>query len=157
MLARKAPSFTRGFTLVELVIVVVVIAIVVAIVIPLWPGKTIELSAQASKLATDIRYTQHLASTRGVRYQLLRVNSTNYKIQSIEATPQILETVTLTSGLTLNTFTNNLIAFGTDGTPYTSTAIPGTALASALVIGLTDGTSTESVTVTPQTGLVSES
>jgi type II secretory pathway pseudopilin PulG len=152
MLARKA----QGFTLVELVVIVVVLAIAVAAIIPLWPGKSIELSAQASRLATDIRYTQHLATTRGVRYQLLRVNSTSYRVQSIETTPQVIETVALASGLTLNTFTNNLIAFGTDGTPYTTTTIPGAALSSALAISLTDGSSTVSVTVTPQTGMVAE-
>lgn len=148
--ARKA----RGFTLVELVMVMVVIAVIVAVAMPVWPGKTAELSAQASRLATDIRYTQHLATTRGKRFQLLRVSSTSYRIQSIEATPDVIETITLTSGLTLNAFTNNLIAFGTDGTPYTTATIPGTALSSTLSISLTDGSTTDTITVTPETGMV---
>mgnify|MGYP000117591752 CR=1 FL=1 len=145
----------RAFTLVEMVMVIVVIAIIAAVVIPLWPGKGMELSAQTSRLATDIRYTQHLATTRGLRYQLLRVNSTSYQIQSIEGTPQVIETVTLSPGLTLNAFTNNLIAFGTNGAPYTTATIPGTALSSVLTIQLTDGSNTESITVTPETGMVS--
>lgn len=150
MLARKA----RGFTLVELIMVMLVMGIIAAIVMPLWPGKQLELSAQASRLASDIRYTQHLATTRGMRFQLLRVSSSSYRIQSIETTPEVIDTVTLTSGVTLNAFTNNLIAFGTDGTPYATATIPGTALSSTLTISLTDGANTASITVTPQTGLV---
>jgi hypothetical protein len=88
---------------------------------------------------------------------LLRLSSTSYRIQSIEATPVIIDTVTLTTGLTLNTFANNLIAFGTDGTPYITDTIPGTPLSTALLIVLTDWVTTQSVTVTPETGMVTVS
>lgn len=165
MLARKARLAARGYTLVELVIVFIVIAIVVAVVIPLWPGKSIELSAQATKLAADLRYTQHLANTRGVRYKLTRINSTSYQIATVASPSTVIETVTLSPGISLNTFTpNNNVVFGTDGTSYylevraiLSIWVQGRPLSSPVVLTLTDGTNTKTITVMPETGMVLES
>ena len=150
MLAKEA----RGFTFVELIIAVVVIGIIAAVTVSTWPGKQLELSAQASRLASDIRYTQHLATTRSMIFQLVRLDSSRYRIQSMESTPEVIDTVTLTPGIALDSFENNLIAFGTDGAPYITQGIPGEPLTSALTISLSDGTNTASITVTPQTGLV---
>jgi hypothetical protein len=66
-------------------------------------------------------------------------------------------TETLNSGITFGTFTNlpsNLIAFDSNGAPYTNTSLPGTALSSTATMPLTGDGSTETISISPQTGRV---
>src|SRR5256884_8142716 len=61
----KTKLINRGFTLVELVMVLLVITILAFVVLPRQSQNTLELSAQADQVATDIRYAQVLSMTRG--------------------------------------------------------------------------------------------
>jgi prepilin-type N-terminal cleavage/methylation domain-containing protein len=61
----QAKSISRGFTLVELVMVLLLIAILAFVVLPRQSQNTLELSGQAEQVATDIRYAQSLSMTRG--------------------------------------------------------------------------------------------
>lgn len=78
-------STDRGFSLVELVVILVLVGIVSALVIPRFESAPITVGAQADQLATDIRYAQALAMTRGARYCLYLgtlTNGTSYAIRT---------------------------------------------------------------------------
>ncbi len=155
----------HGFTLLELILVIVVISIMAVEVLPIMStSTTISLLAQAKQLASDIRYTQTLAMTKGQRYYLIKQSSTTYQILSSAGTavPLVMgnTTVTLNSRITFGTLTNlpnSLIEFDGRGTPYVTSASPGTALASTATIPLVSGGNTHTVSITPQTGEVSVS
>lgn len=155
----------HGFTLIELVIVITITAILAFGVIGLWPGTTITLTAQTALLANDIRYTQILAMSTGMRCYLAKTSSNSYRIYKIVngsstlvTMPSGSTTTTLNSGITFGTFSglpNSLIAFDTKGTPYTDTGSPGSALGALATIYLNAGNQTPtSVTITQETGRV---
>lgn len=151
----------QGFTLIELIIIILVISVLASFVSIQNPRATINLGAEAKQLASDIRYTQALAMTKGERYYLQKLSSTSYQIISASGTPATMSTgstsVTLDSGTSFGSFTNlpnNLIAFDGKGTPYTNASTPGTALASTASMPVTNGTNTITVSITAQTGRV---
>lgn len=151
----------KGFTLVEFVIVILLVTILSVMVVFSWQGSTITTEGQAQQVANDIRYAQSLAMTGGQRYRWVRVSATTYQVQNNSGTPVMLAlgstTGTLSSGATFAAFTNlpsNLIAFDGQGTPYTDTGSPGTALSSSASIPVTAGEQTSTVVISPQTGRV---
>lgn len=141
--------------------VIIIMAIIGVVIFFSWPGKTINLGAQAKQLSNDIRYAQSLAMTKGQRYRWVKLSSSTYQIQDNSGTAIMLAlgntTMTLSSGITFGTLTNlpnNLVNFDGKGAPYTDTSSPGTALVSDANIPLTDGDSTKTVVVTAGTGRV---
>ena len=149
--------FDAGFTFIELVITILVLAILATTIRSMWPSKAINLNAQARALVADIRYTQNLAATSGLRYSLTITSSNTYKIMDVNGGN--IKNYTLGSGITFSSWTNlpnSLIAFDGQGTPYSNTSIPGTPLATNATITLTstDG-SNKTVTVIQITGQVS--
>jgi prepilin-type N-terminal cleavage/methylation domain-containing protein len=149
----------QGFTLIELVMVIIIISILSVMVVFSWPGTTINLANQAQQVTNDIRYTQSLAMTKGQRYRWVKTASNAYQIQDNSGTPIKLSQgntlVTFGAGITFGTFTNlpnNLINFDSKGTPYSDTTLPGTALSSSAVIAITAGSTTRTVTISPETG-----
>jgi prepilin-type N-terminal cleavage/methylation domain-containing protein len=151
-----------GFTLIEMIMTIVVLGILLTGVYVKWPGSTINLGGQAAQLANDLRYTQSLSMTKDQRYRLVIVSSTTYQILNASGTAVMNAmggtTTTLNRGITFGTLSNlpsSLVAFDGVGIPYTTTAIPGTALSSTASIPLTAGGSTKTVTIAPQTGMVS--
>lgn len=154
-------SKTNGFTLVELLIVIAIISILTVTVLPKWQAGGINLGAQANQLASDIRYTQSLAMTSGQRYYLIKQSSNTYQILNASGSPITLAfggtTMTLNSGITFGTLTNlpnSLIAFDGKGTPYTTSTSPGTILASTATMPLVSGSTTKTISITPETGRV---
>ncbi len=154
-------SKTSGFTFVELIIVMMLISVLAVGAYLNWPGKTLQLGGQISQIANDIRYAQSLSMSKDQRYRFVITSSTTYQITNSSGTAIILalgsSTITLGTGITFGSLTNlpnNLIAFGSDGTPYVDTASPGTALASAATIPITANGETRSVQISPQTGRV---
>ena len=152
----------NGFTLIEVIIVVLAIAILAIYPLIKWPGTSINLDAEAERLASDIRYAQSLSMTKGDRYQFVRTSSTTYQIRSSTGTPVLLgqgsTTVTLNSGITFGTFTNlpnNLVFFDGAGTPYTDNNSTPTALSATASIPITAGGNTQTITITPETGSIS--
>ena len=63
-----------GFSLIELVTIIVVISILMVVALINWPGKVLNLDAQAYQLASDIRYAQSLSMTRGQRFRISMIN-----------------------------------------------------------------------------------
>jgi prepilin-type N-terminal cleavage/methylation domain-containing protein len=150
-----------GFTLIELVLVIVIMSFLSVGVYIAWPGSTINLKGQADQIASDIRYAQALSMTKGERYRWVKTSSTTYQITNSSGTAILLAggstTVTLNSGMAFGSFTdlpNNLVVFGGNGTPYTDTGSPGTALASTAIIPITAGSETKNISISPETGRV---
>jgi len=158
-------STLKGFTFIEFVIVLIIISVLVAIAIPMWPGTSINASAQADQVAADILYTQTLSLTTGERHRFVRLSTTTYQIQDSTGTAirnpgAGATTITLNSGITFGTFTNlpnNLIVFDGKGIPYTTTAIPGTTLAAIASIPIVSASLTKTIQIRPTTGWISVS
>ena len=149
----------QGMTLVELVIVILIIAVLSAVALISYQPLPIEVSAMAQQLASDIRYTQSLSMTKGVRYHLISTGTNTYQILNASGTPITFAmgstTMTMGAGISFNGATNlpnSLIAFDGWGAPYVDTA--NTSLTAAGVITLTSGTQSQTVTITPVTGRV---
>lgn len=146
-----------GFTLIELVIIIVILAIVTVTVRSMWPSQVINLEAQTRAFVADIRYTQNLSETRGVRYSLTITSPTTYTIQDFNGAN--VKNYGLGSGISFGNLTNlpnSLIAFDGQGIPYNNTLIPGTSLTAdaSITLNSADGSS-KTVTITQITGQVS--
>ena len=151
----------KGFTLIELVMVLILISILAVFASINWPGRSINLAAQAEQLVNDIRYAQTLGMTKGQRYRWVKTSATSYQITNNSGTAIIMPsggtTITLGTGISFGTLINlpnNLIAFDGQGIPYIDTATPGTALAANASIPLTADGQTKTIVVSPQTGRV---
>ncbi|MBI5450595.1 MAG: GspH/FimT family pseudopilin [Gammaproteobacteria bacterium] len=157
---RRASFFTteNGFTLIELVMVMVIIAVISVSIIARWPAATLKLDGQIRQLAADIRYTQSLAMTRqNMRYQIVFAAG-NYalkdRVGTVIAQPSSgASQVTLPATMTLSAPYSQIV-FDSSGIPYTTTTLPGTALASTATVTLTQGSETRQLTISPETGRV---
>jgi prepilin-type N-terminal cleavage/methylation domain-containing protein len=148
-----------GFTLIEIVIVISILTILAATVASRWVGTVINTRAQADLLASDIRYAQSLSMSRYERYRFsISTGSRSYQILNEAGTAVFLPSgntaMTLGTGISFGTVSNSLLVFGSDGTPYTDTAFPGTKLASDATIQLTSTGNVVTVSVSPDTGRV---
>ena len=148
----------QGFTLFEFILVLILTAILSAVVIEKWPGSSINITAQADRLISDIRYVQSLSMTRGQRYRI-NFTATSYSITDAAGTTPVphpmnnATSVALNSDITLTT-THGFLVFDGNGAPYTTATLPGTALASDAVITLTTNGATRTIRISPQTGRV---
>lgn len=152
---------SKAFTLIELVIVIVIVAIIAVIATIAWPGQAISASAQAERLASDIRYMQNLAMTKHERYRVNFPSSTQYTLTDdsgvgVTHPSAGSSSINLESGMSLSTsgLPNNYIEFESNGRPYTS---PSTALSGTATITISTSNSSDTVSIAPQTGKVSVS
>ena len=147
-----------GFTLIELIIVIVIISILSIGTIKYWPG-SVSLNAEAYQLANEINYTQSLAFSKGKRYRL-NLTSISYSITDINGNvvPDPVKNTNSTSfssGITAtwSNLPNALIAFDSNGNPYTNNTAT-TLLATTAVITLTQNGANKNISISPQTGRV---
>jgi MSHA pilin protein MshC len=150
----------KGFTLIELIMVMVLLGVLAAIASMRMPGDGINVSAQAEQLASDIRYTQSLAMSRGQRFRI-NFAAGSYQITDISGTvAQVHPGTGQTAAVDLAPavlsgynppFTNSYLAFDSLGVPYTDTTIAQAVLAT---LTLTSGGEAITVRVAPQTGRV---
>ena len=131
---------SRGFTLVELIMVIVLISVIAVSVIPkFWDTSAFSLEGGAAMVAADIRYTQELAmSTHSPKTITFATNDTYYTVNS--QTMNLPSRVSISSGAT---FTFNSLGEPTAG--------------GGSSVQITAGGSTKTITVESYTGRVSSS
>ena len=157
--SQHAMMKSRGFTLVELVVVILLLAILAFTAIPRNPGKSINLPGQAHQLAADIRYVQSLSMTRGQRY-CFNLTGTGYRFTTAASTctTAVAHSTGSTSVITLDgvslswtNLPNAYVIFSGEGVPYTAAAA---SLGSDAVITLAGDGGPKTVTISPVTGRV---
>jgi prepilin-type N-terminal cleavage/methylation domain-containing protein len=148
-----------GFTLIELVIVILIIGVISITVMPKWTASSLGLEFEARRVLNDIRYAQALSITSGQRYRWVQLSANVYQITNQAGTAIILPNggtqLTLSNGVSFGALTNlpnSLIAFNSQGVPYTTSTTPGTALAATASIPLTLNGVTRTVQINQQTG-----
>ena len=131
---------SRGFTIVELILVVVLIGILAVSVVPKFVDTSaISLQGGAAMVAADIRYTQELAmSTHSPKTITFTTNDTFYTVNS--QTMNLPSRVSISSGAT---FTFNSLGEPTTG--------------GGSSVEIQAGSSTKTITVESYTGRVSSS
>mgnify|MGYP001814262908 FL=1 len=131
---------SRGFTLVELIMVVVLIGILAVSVVPkLVDTSAISLQGGAAMVVADIRYTQELAmSTHSPKTITFATNDTFYTVNS--QTMNLPSRVSISNGAT---FTFNSLGEPTAGAGSS--------------VEIQAGSSTKTITVESYTGRVSSS
>ena len=101
---------------------------------------------QARTLSMSLNRNYRIALLSASTYQIQDETGTAYNNPAAEST-----TTTLTSGITLSPITT--VAFNTLGQSLNTSNVM---LSAAVVISLTDGTSTRTLTIEPQTGFIHE-
>jgi MSHA pilin protein MshC len=131
---------SRGFTLVELIMVVVLVGILAVSVVPKFTDTSgFSLAGGAAMAAADIRYTQELAmGTHSSKTVVFTTNNTYYTVDS--QTVNLPSKVSISSGAT---FTFNSLGEPTSGGGSSVT--------------LSAGAETKTITVDSHTGRVSVS
>ena len=131
---------SRGFTLVELIMVIVLISIIAVSVIPkFWDTSAFSLEGGAAMVVADIRYTQELAmSSHTSKTITFATDDTFYTVNS--QTMNLPSRVSISSGAT---FTFNSLGEPTTG--------------GGSSVEIQAGSSTKTITVESYTGRVSSS
>lgn len=146
-----------AFTLIELIVIILILAMIAFAMRSVRMSSLVNLNAQAQALVSDIRYTQNLAATRGIRYYLIITSSTTYSILDINGNN--VKNYSLGTGITFGDLTNlpnSLVAFDEQGTPYSNTLVPGSPLNAnaSIILNASDGSS-RTITIIQTTGQVS--
>jgi prepilin-type N-terminal cleavage/methylation domain-containing protein len=159
----------QGFTVLEMIMVILIVAILAVMSIPRFESYyTIKLEGAARKLVSDIRYAQRLAIARhetyGVEfntgsdsYRLFRASDNSTATDPLTRSDMIIDFTAQTEyrGIDLSSANfggTNKVQFNSLGAPQDGT---GSALTSTGIVTISYKGGSKSVTVTPNTGMVS--
>lgn len=146
----------RGFTLIELITVIIIASLLAVSAISRWSATPFNLSAQAQQMLGDIRYVQTLSMTHGQRYRI-NFAADRYWFSNLDGTILIPHpasnstNIMMANGVSLG-FSNSLLVFDGNGTPYSDATLPGTALAANATVTLSSGADSRTVQISPETG-----
>lgn len=153
---------SRGYSIVELLIILIVISILVVFSLRYIGNKPV-VQAQSKELAAAIRYVQHRAISNSTAYYI-SINPNGYAAYDSMGNPLVLPSahgsnvVTLPLDMSLSydagVVSNGYILFNRDGKPFVSTALDE--LQEVASIGLSVGNLVNTIAVEPETGVVRE-
>ena len=144
----------KGFTLVELVAVILIASIMTTVfLVKLVDREPFQSEGYAGVVYHNLQYTRVLSVSLSERYRIV-FSPSSYQIQNSAGAPiSNPETGALTTsyptGVTVTPTTT--VIFDSLGKPHDGSS---DALSSLLTLTVTSGTSTDTVTVTPETGLI---
>jgi len=171
---RRGPLFSsRGFTLIELVLIILIISILSAWIVPKFGTfiNEIKISGASKKLVNDIRYAQSRAATSQSCHRLSYTGATAYEVRNMGmACPASGSGTLIKDPLTQGNFTVDLnrlefsgvlftlptglggdyVEFDSLGNPYDG----GGLLATSKNVVLTAGIQSKTVTIQSRTGQV---
>jgi prepilin-type N-terminal cleavage/methylation domain-containing protein len=151
----------QGFTLIEMVVVLILISIIAATVFArsITTGK-INLFGEAAKIRNHIRYAQSLAMKRneiwgikcfGGQYWLFTGADFGDEDNPVRFPDEQTDTISLPAGVTMTAF---VLYFDGLGVPYNAYDTVPVTFSPPKIITVTNGTTTRSLTITPETGLI---
>ncbi len=146
---------TRGFSLVELIIVILLLGVLGIFFSIIWSDTSVGLDAQTSLFASDLRYAQNLSITQHQRFRLTIISSNQYKFQNGSGVDVIIPNrsnpIELEEDITFSSLPTNKIIFDSKGRPYDANSNP---LITATIFQLTADGDTSNVTIYPETGRI---
>jgi len=153
----RGQRFSRGFTLIEVVLVLLIAGILGAYLVPRLDIAGTSVTADATALGRDLRHAQALAMNEGRTLTFATVGSSGYRVADSGGTTitdpdghQPYQ-VALGNGVAVS---GGPVRFDSLGRPVDGT---GSLLGSPTVLSVSGNGHTDTVTVTPVTGFVSVS
>ena len=152
-----------GLTLIEVILVITIIGVIGVTAVTNWETDYISLATEAEILASNIRYSQSLAMSKGDVFKLKKLSGSTYSLTNSQGKALVFSNgkkkykfsnnIKFTKWQNLN---RNLIAFNARGTPFYNSNSPLKELSSdkQYSIGISDGSNVKTIFITPVTGKV---